>query len=390
MAGVLLSYAFRPFFLLNSFFAVAVMLLWILVLSGAGPPSAALAVSPLWHGHEMLFGFAGAAIAGFVLTAVATWTGRPPVSGHWLGALVLSWLAGRLVVIFAGILPGWLVTGVDLAFPVFLCVLVSREVLAAGNRRNYPVAVIMGLIALLNLLYHLGTHQVIPGGARLGLQLMVHLVLLLITVIGGRIIPNFTTNWLKARGKGRLPRQIPTVERLVIPLTAATGLAISLELMAPVVATLALATGLVHGRRLNQWCGMATMDEPLLFILHAAYLWLPIGYLLTALAVMGLVLPPAAALHALTMGGIGGMILAVTTRVALAHTGRALHARPLIVVAYAVLALSAALRVIAPMAGSNFLAVMNLSAAGWIFSFGCFAWVYWPILTRPRVDGRPG
>ena len=390
MPWTVLNYAFRPFFLLNSLFAALIMILWILALSGRSLPGDLLAVSSLWHGHEMMFGFAGAAIAGFVMTAVATWTGRAPVRGSLLAWLVLSWLAGRLAILFSGFMPGALVALIDLSFPLLLCGLISRELHASASRRNYPIAVIIGLVAVLNLGYHLGAMGVFPGLDRTSLYLMVHLVLILITVISGRIIPNFTANWLRAQGETDLPRSVGWIERLIIPITVLTGVAATLDPMGAMTGILALAAGMAHGRRLTQWRGLATLSEPLLFVLHAAYFWLPVGYILMALSAFGLLFPPTAALHALTMGGVGGMILAVSTRVALAHTGRALHASRLTTLAYAVLGMAVVCRVLAPLTELGGDSLMNISALGWIFSFGCFFWVYWPVLTHPRIDGREG
>jgi len=381
----LFGHAFRPFFLLGAAFAAAAMALWIGLLDGYAP--ARLALSPAWHGHEMLFGFVGAAIAGFVLTAVANWTGRPPVRGATLGALVSCWLAGRVAMLFSERWPAWWVAGLDLLFPVLLCALVGREVLGARSRRNYPIAAITGMIALLDLLHHLAAAGVLGGGERRVLSLMVHLVLVLITIVAGRIVPAFTRNWLAARGETRLPRRLPWLERSIVPLTALTGVAASASPTGGATGVLALLCGLAHGLRLGHWRGAATRAEPIVWVLHAAYLWLPLGYLLTALAAMGLVLPPVGAQHALTVGAIGGMILAVTTRVGLGHTGRPLRAAQPIVLAYLVLGLAALLRILAPVFDATGTTLLTLSAAGWIFAFGCFVGVYGPVLTQPRSEG---
>ena len=391
MAGkpwTILNYAFRPFFLLNGLFAVVAVLLWTLTLHGAGLSNRPIDWS-YWHGHEMIVGFAVAAIAGFVLTAVATWTDRQPVQGPTLGWLVATWLTGRLAMALAGVLPAWSIAVLDLAFPVFLCALVSREVIKGGSARNYPIAVITGIIVLLDAVYHLGAAQILPGADRVALYLLIHLILLLITVIGGRIVPNFTTNWLRARGVNRLPQIHRPVEIAIIPITIAAGIAATFEPIAPVTGILALVAAVVHGLRLYSWRGLATVNEPLLFVLHIAYLWLPIGYLLMCLAAFKVFIPPTAALHALTMGGVGSMVLAMTTRVGLAHTGRALHAARLTVIAYVVLTIASMIRVVSPLVGDGYLALIDLSAAGWIVSFGIFSWVYWPVLTRPRADEKP-
>ena len=376
------SYAFRPFFLLNGLFAVISVSIWIMALHGFG--SAILPVdSVMWHAHEMMVGFAMAAIAGFVLTAVATWTERPPLSGAPLGVLVAAWLAGRIAMLFSEILAGWVVAAIDLVFPVLLCVFVGREIVGGRSRRNYPIIFMVALLAILNLGYHLGAE-------RIAIYLLIHLVLLLITVIAGRIVPSFSANWLRARGQAKLPANNVDLDRATIVLTIVTGIAASLWPVSTVTGYLALLAGVLHALRLSGWRGFATVSEPLLFVLHVAYAWLPIGYLMTAASILGAWFPSTAALHALTMGGVGGMILAVTTRVALGHTGRPLHAARLTVMGYWALMLAVIVRVLGPVVAGSGLALIDLSAFGWILTFAIFSWVYWPVLTRPRVDETQG
>ncbi len=380
-----MSYAFRPFFLLNGFFAVVVISIWLMALHGTGPASVP-AMMLYWHGHEMVVGFAMAAMAGFVLTAVATWTDRPPLRGKLLGVLVFSWLLGRLAMMAATRLPYWLVASADTIFPFLLVLLVGREVVGGRSRRNYPIVGITLVLAVLNLLYHLGILRILPGMERLALYFLIHLMLLMITVIAGRIIPNFTANWLRARGHERLPEIHPVTDRITVVATIATGVSVILTPVGPVTGILAMVTALSHAVRLARWRGLATTSEPLLFVLHVAYLWLPVGYALTALAAFGLFFPPSAALHALTMGAIGNMILAVTSRVALAHTGRSLHAPRLIVISYAILNAAVVARVLSPLNPGLYIEMIDLSALGWIVTFAIFTAVYWPVLTRPRVD----
>jgi len=380
-----MSYAFRPFFLLNGLFAVVVIAAWLLALHGSkfAPLSPGM---PYWHGHEMMVGFAMAAMAGFALTAVATWTDRPPVRGKWLGILVFSWLLGRLAMLAATQLPYWLVASVDAIFPFLLALLLGREVVGGKSRRNYPIVAIALLLAILNLLYHLGTLRILPGMDRLALYLLIHLMLVMITVIAGRIIPNFTANWLRTRGHERLPKSHPLTDGVTVIATLAMGVSVSLTPFGPVTGILALVAALSHAVRLARWRGLATTSEPLLFVLHVAYLWLPVGYALTALAAFGLIFPASAALHALTMGAIGNMILAVTSRVALAHTGRSLHAPRLIVIAFAILNTAVIARVLSQLNPSLTVYMIDLAAIGWIVAFVLFTGVFWPVLTRPRVD----
>ncbi len=381
---LLLSYAFRPFFLLNGIFAILIMLLWVMTLHGKGLP----AVTPLWHAHEMLIGFALAAVAGFSLTAVANWTRRPAVHGAALGWLVFSWLLGRLAMLLSGSLPPSLIAILDMLFPLTLCLLLGREVISGGSKRNYQLVAILAALVVFNVLYHLGVSQLLVNADRTAIYLIIHSVLLLVIIIAGRIVPNFTANWLRQQGYTRMPINSMGVNRLALILTVLTGLAASLFPAHPVTGILAFAAALVHGLRLSRWQGMATRSNPLLFILHAAYAWVPIGYALMGFGIFGWVFTATSALHALTMGAIGGIILAVTTRVGLGHTGRPLVATRATVAAYWIFMLAAAVRVlgpvIGPVSGKGYMRVLDLAATGWILAFAIFVWVYWPILTRPR------
>lgn len=380
--SVLFSYAFRPFFLLIGIFATLIIFLWIMALHGKGLP----VTTPLWHSHEMLVGFTMAAVAGFSLTAVATWTSRPAVNGLPLALLVLFWLAGRLAMLLAGWLPAGFVALIDLLFPILLALLLGREIIGARNQRNYPLVVIMFVIVALNGLYHLGVSLWLPGSDRLAIYLLIHILLVLVTIIAGRIVPSFTGNWLRQQGRDVQPVNSDIVNRVTLSLTLLTGLLASFMPQYWLTGVFALATAIVHGLRLSRWKGMSTISNPLLFVLHVAYTWLPIGYTLLACAVFGWLFSPTTALHALTMGAIGSMVLAVTTRVALGHTGRPLQAARLTVFAYWILFLAVIVRVLGPLTGSAYILMVDVSAAGWILAFSIFTWVYWPILSRPRVD----
>jgi uncharacterized protein involved in response to NO len=339
----------------------------------------------------MLVGFAMAAIAGFLLTAVATWTGRPPLSGGPLALLVLAWLAGRVAMALSGELSAGVVAAVDMLFPLLLVIFVAREVVGGGNTRNRPIVLIAALFALFNLLFHLAKSGVIQpelGADRIALHLLIHLVLLLVTVIAGRIVPNFTANWLRAQGVDSLPVTDALTDRFVIILTVSVGLFESIVPLSDVTGLIAIAAAGAHAFRLSRWRGLATRSEPLLFVLHAAYCWLPIGYLLLGLSIYGQLMPSAVALHALTMGVIAFMVLAVSTRVALAHTGRKLHAARLTVLAYWLLLIAVLLRLLSPFFANYFLAV-DAAAVSWILAFGLFVWVYLPILTGPAIQKTP-
>jgi uncharacterized protein involved in response to NO len=208
----------------------------------------------------------------------------------------------------------------------------------------------------------------------------------LITIIGGRVIPNFTANWLRGRGHTKLPANNHLIDGLTILSTLLVGIAATFAPVHPFTAALALAAFALHAIRLSRWRGLATRTEPLLLVLHLAYAWLPIGYALTAFAALAWVFPSTAALHALTMGAIGSMVLAMITRVPLGHTGRPLRAGRLTVVAYALLTVGVVIRVLSPLSGAAYPAMIDLSAAGWVLAFTLFSVSYWPVLTGPRIS----
>lgn len=359
-----------------------IIFLWVLSLNGLGLQGA----TSLWHSHEMLVGFAMAAVAGFSLTAVANWTGRPAINGAPLALLVFFWLTGRLAMLVSGWLPAALVFFLDMLFPVFLALLLSREIIGGRNRRNYPLVVIIFVMAGLDALYHFGASQWLPGGERLAVYLLIHTLLLLVTIIAGRIVPSFTGNWLRQQGQASLPLDNDRVNQATLVLTLLVGLAASFVPTHPLTGFLAFAAALVHAFRLSRWKGFATTSNPLLFVLHVAYLWLPIGYALLGCAVFGWLFTPTAALHALTMGAISSMVLAVSTRVALGHTGRPLQAARLTVLAYWILMLAVVVRVLGTLSGSGYMRMIDIAAGGWMLAFAIFTWVYWPILSRPRSN----
>ena len=385
----LLSYAFRPFFLLGALGAIMVMTLWSLALLGYGPVTT-LPMPIFWHAHEMLFGFVMAVVAGFVLTAVAVWTGRTRLYGAPLGWLIVTWFAGRVVMIASAALPGLFVAIVDMLFPALLVFFFAREVIGGGSRRNYIVVGMVAAIGILNAVYHVGATGWLADLDRTALLLMIHVVLLLISAIAGRIVPSFTANWLRGQGllqaEHEAPRSTNGVEVATLFMTLLTGCLATFVPASAATGFAALLTAALHALRLSRWRGLATRSEPLLFILHVAYFWLPVGYLLMAWSVLGTSYPPVVALHALTMGAIGMTILAMITRVSLGHTGRPLHAARLVVVAYVLMTLTVIVRLVGPYLGRYYMQSIETATLGWMFAFGLFIWVYWPILTRPGSD----
>lgn len=376
----ILSFGFRPFFLMAGLWAAAAMALWVAMLAGAGPLRTAF--DPFaWHAHEFVFGYVGAVVAGFLLTAVPNWTGRLPVVGWPLGVLALLWIAGRIAVALSAGLPWGLVLAADLALPVALILVLGREIVAGRNWRNLPVLGILALFAGANAVFHV---EATAGG--LGLRLGLAAILMLIALIGGRIVPSFTRNWLAQRRSAHLPVPPGRADSAVLALT---GLALALFVIrpeGPVLAGLAAMAGVAHLWRLSRWQGHRTGAEPLVWVLHLAYAFLALGFLAVAAAAAGL-WPLPAALHLWLAGAVGLMTLAVMTRASLGHAGRPLHAGPAVAATYIALAGAGLAR---PLAAALPAEVwpLHLAAGLWMAAFAGFAVIYWPILTRPRAAPR--
>ena len=374
---------FRPFFFGGPAWAVVALALWIVVLAGAvALPSA---FDPLaWHRHEMLFGFVGAVIAGFLLTAIPNWTGRLPIAGPPLAGLFGLWLAARAAVLFSAKVGAGLAAALDVGFFVLLAGLAAREVLAARNR-NLPVVGLVLLFAAANAADHAGAAGLVDA-PEAGAFAAIALVVVMISLIGGRIVPSFTRNWLVKQGvKDRLPTQPGRFDLTVI---AATALALGAWLIAPasaVAGILLTLAAVLQAARLARWGGARTLRDPLVFILHVGYFWVPAGLALLAAHVLGAPLPRSAAIHALTAGAMGTMILAVMTRATLGHTGRELRANAPTILLYALVTLGAALRVAAPVGLVDYRFGMETAAVAWASAFLLFLGAYGPILFRPRL-----
>lgn len=376
-----LSAGFRPFYLAAAAWSAIMVPLWIWIYSGGGAGTLRIDVS--WHAHEMLFGYLGGIIAGFLLTAVPNWTGRLPVTGGPLALLFGLWGIGRL----AMLMPDWHGLPAGLLDCAFLCVfaaVVWREVLTGKNWRNLPVAVMVTLLAVANVVFHLGETQVT-------IRLALGVVLTLMTLIGGRIIPSFTTNWLKKAGMAIMP---PVFNRLDLAIIVATAMSLLVWAVVPDsmwTGGALLVSGGLNGWRLSRWRGVATLKEPLLWILHVGYAWLAVGLFLLGMSALGqAVSPPArvpmqAGLHALTAGAIGVMSLAVMTRSSLGHTGRPLTADRGTLVIYVLVNLAAVTRVGAALSPTLYMAGLVISAGLWMAAFGGFVLVYGPMLVTARL-----
>jgi uncharacterized protein involved in response to NO len=387
----LFSAGFRPFFLVSALWASLAVPIWLVLFAGLGRIPTMLA-PVVWHVHELAFGFGAATVAGFLLTAIPNWTGRLPLQGGPLALLVSLWAVGRIAVLFSASVGAAFVTALDLAFPALFLLVVAREVIAGRNWRNLPVLAALASLLLGNLLVHfepLGVAETAALGNRLGVATL----LMLIAFIGGRIVPSFTGNWLaKQWPEAQRPGPFGSADRLAL---AVTGLALAVWVFAPENAAapwLEMATGVMLGIRLARWRGAKTLREPLLWILHAGYGWLSLGFLLLGLNGLTPFVPQTTALHALTVGAIGTMTLAVMTRASLGHTGRPLTAGPGTTAIYFLVTLAAVLRLIAPLAGGGYLFTLSLAGTAWSAAFGLFVLLYGRPLALPRVaseDVRP-
>ncbi len=382
----LLSYAFRPFFLAAALWAALAIGLWIgMLTTELSLPSR---FDPLdWHIHAMLFGFVPAAIAGFLLTAGANWTGREPVSGAPLALLVILWSLARLVQLIGAWLPLGVVIGTDLAFPIALTGTVAHELIAARNRRNYPMIVPLVVLTVAQLLMDLAAEGGFPSLAGYGWRLGLAAALILISVLGARIVPSFTRNWLLARHREPPPASGGLLERAAHALMPGALMAWAFLPQARWVGVLLVGGAVLNLWRLMRWRGMATREEALLLVLHVGYAWLVVGVGMLGIATLTPAFPLAAAIHALTAGAIGTMILAVMTRVSRGHTGRTLTADRATIWVYALVVLAAAVRIAAALAARAQEDLLIASALLWIGAFGLFALRYAPLLLRPRPTG---
>jgi uncharacterized protein involved in response to NO len=381
----LFSAGFRPFFLCAAAWATLAIPLWLLTFAGTVELPSRLAPTT-WHVHEMVFGYAAATVAGFLLTAIPNWTGRLPLQGGPLIGLVLLWLAGRLAVLVSARAGGPVLAAIaDLLFPAAFVAVVAREIVVGRNWRNLPMVGALALLLVGNALVHaeaLGWWASAAAGNRLGIATL----LMLITLVGGRIVPSFTRNWLaKALPGAALPTPFDTFDRTVMGLTA---LALAVWVVwpdGPAAAPTALGAGVALAARLARWRGGGTWREPLVLVLHLGYGWLALGFVLLGASEYIAWLPTTAALHALTAGAIGTMTLAVMTRASLGHTGHALTAGRGTVAIYTLVTLAALLRLLAPLGGSAYLELLCVAGLAWSGAFGLFAILYGPTLMRPRA-----
>ncbi|MGE0180655.1 MAG: NnrS family protein [Parvularculaceae bacterium] len=379
----LFSYGFRPFFLFGSVWAALSIPFWIYAyVNGIGAFGGMTAQE--WHVHEMLYGYLAAVIAGFLLTAVPNWTGRLPVRGTRLILLFFLWAAGRGAMLLAVQIGPTMAAVIDCMFLFVLALMMWREVIAGKNIRNMPVCVLITLLAASNAGFHAGAgnfeiHE-------LSEHFAIGVIALLIALIGGRIVPSFTRNWLNQQKKSPPPAQFGPVDRISLAAAGIGLLGWAIDAGSNLVGAMLLIAGFLHAIRLARWRGWLTGAEPLVLILHVGYAWLPVSFLLLgASALAPAIIPPHAALHALTAGAMGTMTLAVMTRATLGHTGRRLTADAWTTAIFGLVVAGALLRVLgATLLVQFYIEVILLSSLLWSGAFALFAVRYGPMLIRPK------
>ena len=389
MKSSLFAYGFRPHFLLAGVAGLVLVPVWAssyvmnTPLGTSWPPT-------LWHAHEMLFGFVATAMAGFLLTAVPSWTGQKGFAGPPLMLLAGIWLAGRLLIVSSGLWPPLLVAAVDLSFLPALAALVAWPLLRARSR-NTPLLAVLILFWLTDLVFHIAMSAGNPPVALHALHVGIDIVLVLVTIIGGRIVPAFTTSALRLLGITDAVQNRAAVTALAV---AAMVLVTLVDVFAPSTRLAGIVAGVasaIQVLRLLQWAGWRTLRQPIVWVLHLSYAWLPVGLALKAVALLDGSAFAAFWLHALTIGALTTMIMAVMTRASLGHTGRPLVVGPLITLAYLLLTAAAVIRVFGLSGFSlNYPSVILLAALCWTVAFMLFVAVYAPILWRPRIDGKVG
>ena len=382
-----LALGFRPFYLLASLFAVIALPIWILSFTG-GTQMGEYLRGGAWHSHEMIFGFASAVIAGFLLTAVRNWTGQPTPSGAPLAALVAIWLLARVLMLTG---PASAAAMIDILFLPILGLAIAIPIWRSRNARNFKILAVLAGLTLANVVYHLAYLNLLPAGfARLATVAALDVIAILIAIMGGRVIPAFIGNAVEsAEPRHYVGVEIASVGSLLVILVVGV---VKPWFPVPGVVWLVLfaTAAIAHSIRLLLWQPFRTYDKPLLWMLPVAYAWLPITLALRVLAELAIV-PASAAVHALTIGAIGALMVAMMMRSALGHSGRPLIAGPAEISAFVLLQLAAIVRVFATsIAPAIYREAMITSGVLWTVAFTVFLIRYWAILTRPRIDGRPG
>jgi uncharacterized protein involved in response to NO len=374
----LFSYGFRPFFLFGSLYAGLAVLVWLPVFTGELALASAFAPRD-WHVHEMLYGYLSAIITGFLLTAIPNWTGRLPLQGAPLIVLVAAWFLGRMAVTFSATI-GWLpAAAIDVGFLLLVAAAAAREIIAGGNWSNLKVVSLVVLLATGNICFHLEAH--FGGAADYSIRIGLAAVVMLITLIGGRIVPSFTRNWLSRENPGRFPVPFNDFDAIVIAASAVTLVLWSVIPQSSATGAALMIAGILQSMRLARWAGDRSARERLVLILHLGYAFIPLGFLLLGAASFDLV-PMAAGVHAWGGGAAGTMTLAVMTRASLGHTGRVLSASRGTQLIYAAVLLAAVVRIAAALAPVYVIPLSVTAAILWASAFLGFGTAYGQILTK--------
>lgn len=380
----LLALGFRPFFIAAGLSAVALLMIWLGAWSGAYATPAYYGFIG-WHSHEMLFGYAPAIIAGFLLTAVRNWTGITPPTGKPLALLVILWLLGRLIPLLTGLVPGAVIALVDIAFLPAVALGIKPALWGGAQKVNRIFVPLLLAMAAANILIHLQALSIADMADR-GTDMMIYLIVFLVIIIGGRVIPFFTEAVLPdTRATRRQPVEIAAVVALI-------GLILT-QLLYPhpwLTGTLAAAAAVTQLLRVSGWHDIRVWKTPILWVLYSGFIWIIIGFILVALASFDL-LGMNLARHALTVGGVGVLTLGMMSRVALGHTGRPIQPGRILEITFVLLNLAAVLRVFGPLLLPNHYTLWVHASGGiWILCFLIFSITYLPILSKPRIDGKPG
>jgi uncharacterized protein involved in response to NO len=383
----ILSYGFRPFFFLGGLYAGLAILIWLPLVFGR--LRLLTAFDPVdWHIHEMLFGFLPAIVTGFLLTAVPNWTGRLPVQGRPLGLLVALWLIGRLAVLFSALIGPVAAGLLDCLFLVAVAGVTATEIIAGRNWRNLKVLIPLTVLLLANLIFHGEVY--FSGTSDYARRLAVAAAVMLIILIGGRIIPSFTRNWLAREMPGRLPAAFGRFDAatIFVSIAALAGWVAAPQTLATGV--LMSTAGVLHLVRMGRWAGDRTWREPLVVVLHLSYLFVPAGFILSGLAaIVPHAVLPAAGLHAFGAGAIGTMTLTVMMRASLGHTGHALTMSRISQAIYVSAAVAALIRIAAAFDSAHFEWLVLLSGVFWALAFIGFAVSFAPKLMRRKAVADP-
>lgn len=384
----LLSYGYRPFFLFASIWAVFSIIAWVMTFTGH--ETLAIAIDPFsWHAHSFLFGYLWAVIAGFLMTAVPNWTGRLPIVGWPLATLVALWLIGRIAMTFSYYLPSGVTIVCDLLFPLAFTFAIGREIIMGKNWRNLKILILLVMLFCANCLFDGEAFSQVYAADSYGARWALAIAVFLIAIIGGRIIPSFTRNWMVKQSITNLPASHDKIDQAIMIFTAICLFFWIILPDAIFTAIIGGICGLANFYRLIRWHGWLTKKEPLVWVLHLGFLFIPLGFIALTLSTFDILHGGRAPVQHLWMaGGIGLMTIAVMTRASLGHAGRPLTVSWPVVLVYCSLFCSVVLRVIAGIA-DNDLTMLHISGTLWILAFFGFVVLYWNILTKPRQPRTP-